>query len=507
MVNQRKAGAILNYVSIIINMIVGLIYTPYLLSKLGQSEYGLYSLAASVIAYLTIFDLGFGNAIIRYSAKFKAEGSKEKIENMLGMFLVIYSLISVVVVCIGLILIFNAEPLFGTNMTSTEVEELKILIILLIVNLAFTFPMTIWTSVVTAYERFIFLKSLAISCSIANPLVMVIVLLLGYKAIALVIVTSIFNILTLLIHAWYSKHYLKVNLRFNHFDKSFMKEISIYSFWVFLASLTDQFYWSSGQFILGIVQGTAVVAIFAVALQLKNMYYTFSLAISNVFLPRVTEMITKGVSDKEISELFIRTGRIQFLVISFILSEFLILGQPFICLWAGEEYREAYYVALLLFVSTSIPLIQNLASTILMARNQLKGRSIIVLVVSFVSLLISIPVSQQYGAMGCALTISTAIVVGYGFVLNYYYRERVNLDTIKFWKQIAKMTIVPLFFILVCKLAIPQDYIHSFKELFIIAFVNSVLFIPLIIKFSANEYERDLIFSSIKFVKGKVWKS
>lgn len=63
--NELKAGAILNYIAICLNMVVGLIYTPFMLRMLGQSEYGLYSLASSVIAYLAVLDLGFGNAIIR----------------------------------------------------------------------------------------------------------------------------------------------------------------------------------------------------------------------------------------------------------------------------------------------------------------------------------------------------------------------------------------------------------------------------------------------------------
>ena len=73
-VNQLKAGAALNYVVLGLSNLVGLLYTPYMLRMMGQSEYGLYSLVASVIAYLTIMDFGFGNAIIRYTAKFRAEG-------------------------------------------------------------------------------------------------------------------------------------------------------------------------------------------------------------------------------------------------------------------------------------------------------------------------------------------------------------------------------------------------------------------------------------------------
>ena len=79
-VSQMKAGAALNYVVLGLNSLVGLLYTPYLLRMLGQSEYGLYSLVASVVAYLTIMDFGFGNAIIRYTARFRAEGNLGKQE-------------------------------------------------------------------------------------------------------------------------------------------------------------------------------------------------------------------------------------------------------------------------------------------------------------------------------------------------------------------------------------------------------------------------------------------
>jgi len=88
--NQLKAGAALNYVVIILNMLVGLLYTPYMLRMMGQSEYGLYSLVASVISYLTVLDLGLGNAIVRYTAKFRAEGKTTEQYEMFGMFLVLY---------------------------------------------------------------------------------------------------------------------------------------------------------------------------------------------------------------------------------------------------------------------------------------------------------------------------------------------------------------------------------------------------------------------------------
>ena len=94
-VNQLKAGVVLNYVVIFLNTVVGLLYTPYMLRMMGQSEYGLYSLVASVIAYLTVLDLGFGNAIVRYTAKFRAEKKTEEQYEMFGMFFLLYLVIGI----------------------------------------------------------------------------------------------------------------------------------------------------------------------------------------------------------------------------------------------------------------------------------------------------------------------------------------------------------------------------------------------------------------------------
>ena len=111
-INQLKAGAFLSYISIGLNNIVGLLYTPYMLRMLGQNEYGLYSLVASVVAYLTVLDLGFANAIVRYTAKFRAEGKSKEQYEMFGMFLILYSCIGIVAFFLGLGIYFNVDRLF-----------------------------------------------------------------------------------------------------------------------------------------------------------------------------------------------------------------------------------------------------------------------------------------------------------------------------------------------------------------------------------------------------------
>ena len=91
--SERKIGIILSYVSIIVNTLIQLLYTPLLIKMLGQSEYGLYSLVASIIGYLAVMDLGFGNAIIVYTSKFRAQGKLEEEKKLQGMFNIVFKVI------------------------------------------------------------------------------------------------------------------------------------------------------------------------------------------------------------------------------------------------------------------------------------------------------------------------------------------------------------------------------------------------------------------------------
>ena len=134
-VNELKAGATLNYIILGLNALLGLVYTPFMLRMLGQSEYGIYSLAASVIAYLSILDLGFGNAVIRYTAKFRAEGKLEEQYSLFGMFTLFYAIIGLLVLCIGLVLYFNVGNLFGKTLSIAEIQQTKTIILLMVLIL------------------------------------------------------------------------------------------------------------------------------------------------------------------------------------------------------------------------------------------------------------------------------------------------------------------------------------------------------------------------------------
>lgn len=458
----------------------------------------MYSLVASVIAYLTVLDLGFGNAIVRYTAKFRAEKKTEEQYEMFGMFFLLYLVIGIIAFGIGLGLYFNVGTLFGDTMTAVELDRARIMMLLLVANLAFTFPMSIWGSIIQAYEDFVFQKSLNIFRIILNTAVMICLLHFGYKAVAMVVVQTIFNVLTLVLNFIYCRRKLNIHIyfRFKHFHWGFLKEVAIYSFWIFLNAIMDRVYWSTGQFVLGAMVGTAAVAVFAIAIQLEGMYMQFSTAISSVFLPKVTAMVATNRSRKEISDLFIRTGRMQYIVLAYILSGFIIFGRQFIELWAGADYSDAYIISLLFFIPLTVPLIQNLGITILQARNEMKFRSVLYIIIALVSLAMQIVLTRYFGGIGCAMGVSGALVVGQILIMNVYYRRRQDLDIKTFWKEISKMSIIPIILIFSSMMVIRHFFaLDSWGKLILGIAAFSLVYIPLFFRFSMTDDERNLFIS------------
>lgn len=115
---------------------------------------------------------------------------------------------------------------------------------------------------------------------------------------------------------------LSIQFTFSLQNTTLIKEIFIYSFFIFITVIVDKIYWQTDQVLLGIFKGTEDVAIYAVAIQIVLIFMSLALAISGLFLPRISMLVTKEDGLVEINQLFVKVGAIQFLVVGYILGAF-----------------------------------------------------------------------------------------------------------------------------------------------------------------------------------------
>lgn len=500
---QRKMAVVLTYANVIISAYISLFYTPFLLRMLGQSEFGLYSLATSVIGYLEILDLGFGNAVIVFTSKYITQNRKEDENKLHGTIFTIYLIMSVIIIILGTLIVIFADTIFGQKMTPREISELKIMFGLLTFNLAVSFPFSIFPSILTAYENFIFIKIVAIFRTLMLPAMMIPVLFMGYKSVSFVVVVTIINITCLIVDFWYCKKNISPNVSVKNFDFKLLKEIFSYSFFIFLGAIVDQVNWSVDNFILGAVVGSVAVSIYSVAIIINNMFIVLSVTISGVMLPKISKMVSQNSSNEELTDEFIKVGRIQFYIIFLISSCLVLFGQEFINFWVGPNYAQSYTIALILVIPVSIPLVQNLGLSILQAKNMYKFRAIMEFALTFVNVGISIPLAKLYGGIGCAIGTAFVLIVLNVLIMNYYYHFKVGLNIIKFWKNILKMSLK--FGVAVMAILAISHYfpLNGVKFLFIFGLLYIAMYTFISWKFVMNEYEKAIILSVIAKLRRK----
>lgn len=437
-VNELKAGSVLAYIDIVINTLIGLLILPFMLSRLGQSEFGLYSLIGSFVGYLIIFDFGLCNSIVRYVAMYRERKDRQGEENFLAMCLVIYSIISLAVLVIGILLYFNLDYIFGGGLTDVEADRARILFCILIVNIVVTLPMQTFRGVMSGYEKFVFPRTVNLIRVILRVVFVIVLLNLGFKSVAVALIDTIANLAAMLINAIYVFVRLKVRIRLHRFCKNLLTEVFSYSFFVFLAMIVDQANWRLGQVILGIMTDTMTVAVYAVAIQISMIFTNLSTAISGVFLPRATQMVVRGASGEELTGFMIKPGRIQLMLLGCAVTGFILFGKQFILLWLGPSYREAWVIGTLLMLSLTVPLIQNTGISILQAMNKHAFRAVLYFGAAVVNTAATVILVGKLGAVGPAVAAGASFIVGNVVILNLYYRHKIGLNVKRFFKETGR---------------------------------------------------------------------
>ena len=492
--NQLKVGVALSYISMIAQNIIAIVYTPVMLRLLGQSEYGLYQLVYSVVSYLGLLSFGFGSAYVRFYSRYKVKDDQKGIAKLNGMFMIVFTIIAMIALFAGGILVGNVNNLFSKSLTASEISTARILMILMVINLAISFPSSVFDSYVTAHECYFFQRVISLLQTVLNPFLTLPLLLMGYKSISLVVVTTILTVSKFIINYWYCVKKLRMRFIFTNMNFSLLKEIGVFSFYIFINMIVDQINWSVDKFILGVFGGTTAVAIYAVGGQINTMYLNLSSSISSVFIPRVNKIVAMDENNnKELTELFTRVGRIQFMILAMVIGGFIVVGKFFINLWAGTDYNNAYYVALLLIIPVTVPLIQNLGIEIQRAKNMHKFRSIIYFLIAIGNVFISIPLVQMMGEIGAALGTCLTMILGNIVLMNWYYQAKIKLDMFHFWKQIFMLMPCVVVSVLLSLGLSKIVAVNSISHFLLVGFFYVCVYLIGLFAFGMNTYEKNLI--------------
>ena len=318
-ISQIKYGAIISYIAIGINIVTGLLYTPWMIHSIGKGYFGLYTLAMSVIS-LFVFDFGLSSAVTRFVAKYLAEGKPEQANNCLGLVYKLYIYIDIILIVV-LSSVYFFIPSIYQELTPDEIEKFKIVYIIAAVFSIISFPFIPVNGILTAHEKFIQLKGCDLFHKLFIVITMTCCLLMGYGLYALVSVNAIAGLIVIVLKLWIIHRNTTTHINFKYKNSSELREILGYSGWTTLIAVSQRFIFNIAPSILGIMSGSESIAILGIAITLEGYTFTFANAINGLFLPKVSRIISHD--DRGILPLMIRVGRIQILIIGLLVIGFI----------------------------------------------------------------------------------------------------------------------------------------------------------------------------------------
>lgn len=439
MKNELKIGSVLSILSIILGSIINIFYTPMYMKYLGTTDYGINSLVQSIMGYIGMLNLGLGSAMVRYTVRYRAEGKFEEEKSLNGMFLAIFTIIMFISIVIGAYIYCILPDLFVEKFTMEELIKTRKVFVITMIGTAVSFPVSVFSTNINSREKFLYQKSLQLLKMIMTPVIGAILMISGFGLTAVVAVTVILGLITNIFDIIYAFK-IGMRIKFNSFDFEILKDISKYSFYIFLNIIIDRVYWGSDRIIIGKFIGPLAVGIYSIASIFNQIYMNLSTAISGVLFPRINKLVIEK-KYKELSDMFIKIGRIQYILLGLVSSGFIIFGNEFIYLWLGKGYTEVYKIALWIMIPLTIPLIQNTGIAIVQARNKHQFRSIVYFFIAILNIVASIILVKNYGTIGCAIATGISFTIGNIIIINIYYWKKIDIDIPLFWKNILKMSI------------------------------------------------------------------
>lgn len=436
--NEVKWGAALSYLLIIVNALYGFLVTPYILSSIGEGEFGVYKTITSLSAALMVLDLGLGGTVMRYIAKYKSENLRKKIEDFISMSLgegaIIIGIFAVVSVFIYALL----PVIYSQGLTQTQLVLAKRLFAILAINMAFHIIENIFNGIITGHNKFTFANGLKLLRIVMRIALVFIVFCFVKNAYVLVLIDLVLTIGLLVAEYVYARRVLtiKVKLSFKNWDKEVFRESFKYTSLLFITTIAAQINNNLDNVVIGAIKGAAPVAIYSMALLIFGMFEQLSTSVSGVMLPTVTNILNEDDAINKVQKTIVTVGRLQFALLGAALTGFVIIGKEFINLWLGDGFEDVYVLTLILIAPAILELCVNVCLSVLRAKNMLGFRTWVLLGTTALNAVVTIVGVKLTGYYAAAVGTALSFVIGSVVIMNIYYCKKLHFNMLKIYAGI-----------------------------------------------------------------------
>lgn len=489
------------YMAIAVEMIIGLVMLPFNLAHLGAAQYGLWVLLGSVTIHLSILDLGYGGAIIKFMAQYRAHRDSRALNEIASTMFFIFAACGLLAYGVAAALAFNLDHIF--QMTAQQAETGQWILLIIGVHVALNFPFSVYGGVTSGFQRFDINNIVAIVVAVAAAVVNGVVLLAGHGLIALVAATTAVRVFGYYIYRLNAlRIYPQLRIHPSLFRKSRLREVTSFSVYASIIDWANKLNYELDEVVIGVFFGSAYVGVWAVAERIISGTQRLTNQLNGVLFPLIVDSDTSNQQEK-LQRIMLQGTLLSLAMVVPIATALILLAEPLVRAWVGPEMLASVPVIQILAVAVAIRVGNATATTLLKGAGEHRMLAWVNLGTGVVNILLSVALIKPFGLTGVAVGTLIPIALASVFIVQPAAWRRVGLPVRRALRQSVVPAIWPAF-VVAAALALTRHISSgTFLAVALQAVAAGVLYLTLFFAFAIGRKDRTYYIAKVMELTGR----
>jgi O-antigen/teichoic acid export membrane protein len=390
-----------NWMGLIVTALVGFFLMPFVLHHLGNSGFGLWVLASTFTGYYGILDFGLRSAATRYVARYAAIAEWDELSNVVNTTLIAYSVLALLMLLASAVVALRFELFFHVSPEWQHVA--KLLILVFGGGTAVSVPIGVFSAVLEALQKFIWVSTVQVISSILRAGLVVFFLSQGHGLLALAVISVVLNVGGYLAYMFLSfRTCPQLRLGLNYPRWATFKELAAFGAIVFWIAISAQLRFQTDSLVIGSMLTVEAIAVFSIGSKLVAYATDAVQATAMVFTPMASHFDARQEL-QQLQRVLIMGNRYSSFVMFPIAAILVVLGKTLIRVWVGPAYLESYPVLVILVLSTTLYLAQAASPKVLYGMAQHQALAGVFFAEGIANVVLSILLARHMGINGVAL--------------------------------------------------------------------------------------------------------
>ena len=429
------------YLALVAEAALGIVVLPYTVTHLGAAAYGLWALTTSVTQYFTALQLGYGGALVKFVAEFRAKKDPQALNEVLSTMYWVYTGLGAVAYLLAIVVAWFLPRWFDLGPEQARAGQLLLLISS--AQIALFFPFSVFGGVINGFERFYVNNVVGTVFNVAAAVAQVAVLWAGYGLVELVATTTIIRTLPFLIYRLNAyRAFPEMQLRLAHFRRDRLRDLTGFSVYLAVIDWSSKLAYATDNIVVGKLLGTSAVGVFAAGSRLTEQMLKVTNQLHTLLFPAVVHRAALGATDGQ-QTLMVKATRFQLAMAVAIAAAAAADGDVLIKAFFGPGFEASVVILQLLSFSVVLRAWMAMPSTVLKGTGRQRYVAIASTIAAVANALLSVMLVQLMGLAGSAMgTVIPATILAAFFIFPQACRT-VGLSVVQGYRRIVFPTLWP----------------------------------------------------------------